>query len=377
MLRIITSQTIGLALTALGSAQPGSARAEEIAVVASIKPVHSLVAGVMQGVGTPALLVKGASSPHDYSLRPSDARALDGAQLVFWVGEGMETFLDKPLAALSSDATIVALGEAPGIELLATREGGIWEEQEHEGDAEAHPEHEEGADADSAELDAHAEDEAHAEEEHGDQAHADEAHAELEEPSGEDEHAEHEQGDEHGHEHGRFDMHLWLDPHNAGVMAGAIVAALSEADPENAGTYQSNGRDLLAQLGELDESLNAKLQPIGDRPFVVFHDAYHYFENRYGLNAVGSISVDPKRRPGAQRLGEIQHRLQELDAACVFAEPQFEPALVDTVIEGSSAKKGVLDPLGAALPDGPGQYFLLMNGLAESLVDCLGTAKSG
>jgi zinc transport system substrate-binding protein len=362
MLRIITSRTIGLALIALGSAQPGSARAEEIAVVASIKPVHSLVAGVMKGVGTPALLVKGASSPHDYSMRPSDARMLDDAEVVFWVGEGMETFLDKPLAALSSDATIVALSEAPGIELLATREGGIWEAHEHEeGDVEAHPEYEDEADADHAEL----------------EEDADEAHAEHEEDAGEEEHAEHEEGDEHGHEQGQVDMHLWLDPHNAEVMAGAIVAALSEADPDNAATYQSNGRDLRAQLGELDESLNAKLQPIGDRHFVVFHDAYHYFENRYGLNAVGSISVDPKRRPGAQRLGEIQHRLEELDAACVFAEPQFEPALVDTVIEGSSAKKGVLDPLGAALPDGPDQYFLLMNSLADSLVDCLGRAKSG
>jgi zinc transport system substrate-binding protein len=351
MLRIITSRTIGLALIALGSAQPGLAGAEEIDVVASIKPVHSLVAGVMEGVGTPALLVKGASSPHDYSMRPSDARMLDGAEVVFWVGEGMETFLDKPLAALSSDATIVALSESPGIELLATREGGIWEAHEHEDEAEA----------DHAEL----------------EEHADEADAEYEEDAGEEEHAEHEEGDEHGREHGQFDMHVWLDPHNADAMVGAIVAALSEAAPDNAAAYQSNGSDLRAQIAELDEALSAKLQPIGDRPFVVFHDAYHYLESRYGLNPVGSISVDPKRRPGARRLGEIQHRLQELDAACVFAEPQFEPALVDTVIEGSNARKSVLDPLGAALPDGPDQYFLLMNGLAGSLVDCLGTAKSG
>jgi zinc transport system substrate-binding protein len=341
MLRTVTRRAIGLVLMALGSAQAGSARADESAVVASIKPVHSLVAAVMQGVGAPGLLVKGASSPHDYSLRPSDARMLAGARVVFWVGDGLETFLGKPLAALAPEATIVALSEAPGIELLAAREGGIWEEHEHgKEDAKAHPQHEEDAD--------------HAE-------HAAKARADHED----------------GAEHGRSDMHLWLDPHNAEAMVGAIVGALSAADPDHAAAYQRNGGDLRAKLGELDESLDASLQPIGDRPFVVFHDAYQYLENRYGLNAVGSISVDPRRRPGAQRLGEIQNRLQELDAACVFAEPQFEPALVDTVIEGSSARKGVLDPLGAALPEGPGQYFLLMNGLADSLIDCLGAAKSG
>jgi zinc transport system substrate-binding protein len=351
MVRRVTSSAIVLVALAFGGGP--AIEAGEINVVASIKPVHSLVAGVMQGVGAPALLVKGASSPHDYSMRPSDAHALDGAQVVFWVGEGLETFLSKPLAALASEALIVPLSGTQGIELLATREGGIWAEHEHgDSDAEAHPEH--------------AEDEDHAE-------HAHDAAATQEEHHDEEEHAGHE--DEDGHAHGEFDMHLWLDPHNAGAMVGAIVAALSEADPENAAGYQSNASALRAQLHELDDSLGVRLEPVGDRPFVVFHDAYQYLENRYGLNAVGSITVDPRRRPGAQRLAQIQHRLEELDAACVFFEPQFEPALVDTVIEGTSAKKGVLDPLGADLDAGPDQYFQLMNGLTDSLIDCLGPSK--
>ena len=302
------------ALFACGSAVGAS----EIDVVASIKPLHSLVAGLMRGAGEPVLLVKGGSSPHTYSLRPSEARALARAEVVFWVGEGLESFLSKPLTALPTQAQVVALSEAEGVHLLPTREGGIWAGREDE---------------------------------------------------------EHERGVEHAekaHEHGRFDMHLWLDPHNAAAMVDASVAALGAADPANAAIYRDNGDALRRRLQELDASLRARLAAVRDRPFVVFHDAYHYLEDRYELNAVGAIAVDPGRRPGARRLAEIHHRLEELNAACVFAEPQFEPALVDTVIEGTGAKKSVLDPLGATLEAGPDQYFQLMKELADSLVDCLG-----
>jgi zinc transport system substrate-binding protein len=173
------------------------------------------------------------------------------------------------------------------------------------------------------------------------------------------------------------DLHIWLDPHNAGAMVDAIAMALSAVDPAHAATYQANASKIHNQLAALDLDLRERLAPVQDRPFVVFHDAYHYFEDRYGLNAVGSLTVDPQRRPSAKRLREIRARLAELDAACVFAEPQFEPALVDTVIEGTGAKKGVLDPLGAALEAGPQQYFQLMTGLADSLVACLGRPGSG
>jgi zinc transport system substrate-binding protein len=319
-------------LAAWSALLPGPALAE-IDVVASIKPVHSLVAGVMAGIAEPVLLVKGASSPHGYSLRPSDARALDEAQVVFWIGENLETYLTKPLQALSAAAHVVPLSEAEGVRLLPAREGGVWEEHEQESG--------EGK----------------------------RAHAEIDE-------AAHERAEQEAiHEHGRFDMHIWLDPHNADAMVNAIVAALSDADPPNASTYRENGGEVRRRLKQLDETLSAELAPVADRPFVVFHDAYQYLEERYGLDAVGTISVDPGRRPGARRLTRIQSSLSELDAACVFAEPQFEPALVDTVIEGTSARKGVLDPLGAALEPGPEQYFQLMYGLADSLTGCLGEAK--
>lgn len=327
-------------------------QANEMTVVASISPVHSLVAGIMQGVAAPVLLVKGAGSPHSYSLRPSEARTLDQAAVVFWIGEGLETFLIKPLQALSENADVVRLSEVPGVRLLATREGGMRQRQEH------------------GEIVA----EASGEEDRGDEG---AGHPEYEDEHAEhqDEHPEHEtapaEREEHAHEHGRFDLHVWLDPRNAEAMVDAIVAALSEVDPDHAAIYQSNGIRLRTQLHELDQALTARLEPVRDRPFVVFHDGYQYFENRYGLNALGSIAVDPGRRPGAQRLGAIRHRLEELNAACVFSEPQFEPALVDTVVEGTSARKGVLDPLGADLAPGPDLYFQLMSNLGEALIDCL------
>ena len=346
MLRGVTLWWLGaLALTLLVT-DARSTRAAEVDVVVSIKPVHSLVAGVMQGVGEPALLVKGAGSEHSYSLRPSEARALEQAEVVLWVGETMETFLVKPLRALAGNAKVIELWEVPGLILLATREGGMWEWHEH-GDEHA------DADADHSRREP------------------------VGQHEGEREHAEtdHEEAGEHAH--GETDMHIWLDPANAKVLVAAIARALGEADPDNASTYLANAGRLHERLDELDRSLEDRLATVAERPYVVFHDAYQYFEQRYGVSAVGAITINPTVRPSAQRLAEIQGRLQELGAACVFAEPQFEPALVDIVIEGTNARKGVLDPLGAALDAGPDQYFRLMSDLADSLVNCLGRAQSG
>ena len=300
--------------------------AEPVGVVASIKPIHSLVAGVMQGVAEPTLLVKGAASPHAFNLRPSDARALAGADLVFWVGEDLETFLAKPIESLGGKSHAVALMDAPGITLLPTREGGAWEPHDHDDHGHGHGH-------------------GHGHEGHGDHG--------------------------HGHAHGMNDAHVWLDVSNAQAMVAAIARELSEHDAANASRYQANAKSLTERLTALDAELGTLLAPVKDRPFVVFHDAYHYLEDRYGLNAVGAITVSPEQRPSAQRLSEIRSRITALDAACVFSEPQFEPTLVTTVVEGTGAGKGVLDPLGAGLPDGPDLYFQLMRDMAASLVSCL------
>ncbi|GAC1040794.1 zinc ABC transporter substrate-binding protein ZnuA [Rhizobium sp. No.120] len=286
-------------------------------VVVSIKPIHSLVAAVMQGVGTPDLIVDGAASPHTYALKPSNARSLEQAQLVFWVGPGMETFLQKPLAALGSNATVVELDDAPGITKLKFREGGAFEPHDD-----------------------------------GDEHEASDDHA-------------------HDHDHGGFDTHLWLDPHNAKAMVAEITISLVAADPANALTYEANQKTLDDKLDALDAEIASTLAPVKDKPFIVFHDAYQYFEHRYGVRVSGSITVSPETIPGAQRVAEIHSKVADLGATCVFAEPQFEPKLVNVVLEGTAAKSGVLDPEAATLPQGPDLYFDLMRRIASSLKTCL------
>jgi zinc transport system substrate-binding protein len=308
------------------------ALAEGPRVVATTKPVHSLVAAVMGELGTPALIVKGAASPHTYSLRPSDAAELEAADVVFWTGHGMELFLEDSIETLAPDARIVALSEAPGIVLLPTREGGAFEPHEDEGEGHDH---------------------------------------ETDEHGHEDEGEEHE-GDEHDHgAHGEHDMHFWLDPANAALMISAIAETLAAADAENAQTYAANAARERAALEALTTSLDAKLAPVRDKPFIVFHDAYQYFERRFGLSVAGSITVTPDAQPSARRVDELRSKLVSAGAVCVFAEPQFEPAIVQTIIGGTSARAGTLDPEGASLSEGPGLYGALVEGIAEALIDCL------
>lgn len=290
----------------IGSALPARAAAPDIVV--SIKPLHSLVAAVMAGVGEPRLIVGGANSPHTYSLRPSDAEALRSARLVVWVGPTLEGFLAKPLQALATGADIVELDRAPSIHVLRARVGGLWE-----------------ADADAPKataIDA--------------------------------------------------DGHLWLDPDNARAIADLAAARLGALDPGNRERYAANARALDARIAALDERLRAQLAPVRTVPFVVFHDGYQYLERRYGLDAIGSITVDPEHQPGARRIAEIRAKIEATGARCVFAEPEFTPALVDTVVSGTKAATATLDGLGAAIPPGPDLYLTLMNGLGEALATCLG-----
>lgn len=305
----------------------GIAHAEVPNVVVSIKPIHSLVASIMQGVGEPSLIVEGAASPHTYSMKPSNASALEQANIVFWVGHGLEAFLEKPLESLGSGARIVELDDAPGLEKLKFREGGAFEPHD-DGD-----EHEAGAGHDHASEDAH------------------------------------------HHDEGEYDMHLWLDPANAKAMAAEIEKTLAEADPDNAATYKTNLDALNTRLDTLDKTLAETVAPIKDKPFIVFHDAYQYFEHRYHVKVAGSITVSPETMPGAQRLSDIHAKIAELGATCVFAEPQFEPKLVNIVLEGTPAKSGTLDPEAATLDAGPNLYFQMMESIGSSLESCLSSGN--
>lgn len=302
------------ALIAVAACLPArTAVAEAPAVVVTILPIHSLVAGVMDGVGRPHLLLDGGASPHAYALKPSDARRLTEARAVFWVGEALEAFLERPLGALAGQARKVEILEMAGLRRLPLREGGIWgtHEEETSGPAAA----------------------------------------------------------PHGHK--GIDSHLWLDPDNARAIVRGAATVLGGIDPANAGRYADNATALEHRLDDLDSRLRARLAPLAGRPYVVFHDAYQYFERRYGLSPAGAVTVSPGRAPGAKRLIELRQRIRAAKAACVFMEPQFEPRLAHIVIEGTPARLGTLDPLGANLVPGKDAYFALMDGLAESITGCL------
>ena len=338
----------------------------DVNVVASIKPVHSLVAAVMQGVGTPDLIVEGAGSPHTYALKPSQARQLQEADLVFWMSHDLEAFLEKPIEGIATRATSVLLMESHGLIRLNFREGGAFDSHGHDDDDDDHEGHDDHAEE---KHDDHGHDD-HAEEKHDDHGHDDHAKKKHDD-HGHDDHAEEKHDDHDDHGHDGFDPHVWLDPLNAKAIVHEIEETLSEADPANAATYAANAESVMGRLDSLVAEIDAELQPVKGKGYVVFHDAYQYFENRFGVSAVGSITVSPEVLPGAERVSELQEKVRSLDATCVFSEPQFEPKLVTTITENTNAGTGVLDPLGASIKDGPDLYFTLIRNMARALKECL------
>ena len=343
-----------IALLGFGFGGGGAAAEEAVPrVVTSIKPVHGLAAAVMEGVATPRLLVDGGQSPHSYDLRPSEALALEKADLVIWVGPALESFLTGPVDSLPRAGAVLTLQDVPAVYLRETRVGGVW-------GAHSHGDHDHGHDHDHDHEDHGHEDHGHEDQGHEDQGHEDHGH----------DHEGHGQADA-APAPDRIDPHIWLDPANARVMVTAIAARLQAIDPARADTYAANAEALRARIAALDETLAARLDPVRGVPYVVFHDAYQYFEAHYGLNAVGSVTLSPERTPSARRLHEVRQELAARDARCVFREPQFAPDLVDTVAEGRDVRVGVLDPLGADLKPGPEAYDKLLRGLADNLTACL------
>ncbi|MEO1249238.1 MAG: zinc ABC transporter substrate-binding protein [Pseudomonadota bacterium] len=337
----------------------------------------------MGDTGQPGLIIEGGESPHVYSLTPSKAQLIADAEVVVWVGEALESFLADRLETLAEGATLVELAEAPDLILHDFREGGAFEGHDHSdhGDHDDHAEHDDHDHDDHAEHD-HADHDDHDHDDHAEHDHDD--HAEHDDHADHDDHAEHadhddhahdddhaEHADAHDHHHSEHDVHVWLDPKNAELMVAEIQRVLSGVDPANADAYAANAAATITRLGELSDTVAAKLEPVKDVPFIVFHDAYQYFEHRFGLTAAGSITVSPEILPGAKRLVEIKEKLVSENAACVFSEPQFKPDLVDVVTEGTNARTGVLDPLGFDLAPGPDQYFELIEAMAETFHSCL------
>jgi len=281
----------------------------EVKVVVTFKPLHALVCGVMQGVAEPELLIKPGASVHGYALQPSELKALNRAGLVFWMGPSLETFLKKSLAQLKPNIQVFALEDTP-IKRLIFRDSQCGYPHSHEPQI-------------------------------------------------------------HEHTHAGLDPHFWLDPENAVVMVTAIADILSQYDLKNAEIYQKNSQQLKLRLKALDQDIQAQLQGVQDVPFMVFHDAYQYFEQRYGLKGVGAIALNPELPPSAQRLKKVRTLMVKEKVCCVFSEASFKPKTMEMLLQGTSIKSQMLDELGMDTPAGVEGYFILLDNLTRGFSSCL------
>lgn len=338
----------------------GTAMAEVPRVAVDIAPVHSLVTRVMGELGTPDLIIPPGASPHEYSLRPSEAAALQEADLVIWMGEDLAPWLDDAVGTLAVDASVTGLLEADGTVLLDFRESALFEAHDHghDDEHEDHDDHGEGEDHDHGDHEDHAEDDHDDHDDHDDLAEGDHGH---------DDHAH----DDHDHAHGDYDPHAWLSPENAATWLNVIAAQLSAADPDNAGAYFANAAEARAELDSVMAEVNGILDPVRGGNFIVFHDAYQYFESAFDFPASGAISLGDATDPSPARVAEIQARVADENIACVLSEPQFNPGLVASVMDGTEARTAVLDPLGSSLEPGETLYEELLRNLANELADCL------
>jgi len=308
----------------------------EIKVVVSIKPIHSLVSYIMDGVGTPDLIVDGYNSPHGFSLKPSHAKMLQEADMVVYVGEGIEEFLEKPLESISKNSVKFELMNQSGIKKLKFRERNIFED---------HDDHDD----------------------HGHGKKKKDDHDEHDKKAKKDDHDDHGH-DDHGHGHGEFDPHIWLDPMNAKIIVKKVTNQLSKLDNENSSIYKSNSKKALKEIDKLIKEVKSSINK--DAKVVVFHDAYQYFEKRFNVNIIGALTVNTDVLPGAEQLAEIREVIEHEKVTCVLSEPQFNPDIVKTIANDTKINSGVLDPLGANLNKGKNLYFNLIKNISASLKNC-------
>ena len=293
----------------------GATQAANAAVVASLKPLGFIASAIADGVTDTQVLLPDGASEHDYSLRPSDVKRLQGADLVVWIGPEMEAFMEKSVKNIP-DGKQVTIAQLADVKPLLMK----------------------GADDDDDDDD------------HG--------------------HAHGEKGDAH-HHHGDYNMHLWLSPEIARASAVAIHEKLVELMPQSRAKLDANLKDFEAQLASTETQVGNELAPLKGKGYFVFHDAYGYFEKQFGLTPLGHFTVNPEIQPGAQRLHEIRTQLVEQKATCVFAEPQFRPAVVESVARGTSVRMGTLDPLGTNIKLGKTSYSEFLNQLANQYASCL------
>ena len=321
-----------------------SAKAE-VNVVTTIKPLHSLVSSVMKGIGEPSLIIEGTNNPHTFVFKPSHAKMIEEADIIFWIGEDLEAFMEKPLDSLAEEAQVISFMELSSIEKLKFREKNIFDD--HDGHEDEHEGHED-------------------EDDHG---HKDDDHDD-DHDGHEDEHEGHDDdhNDAHAHAHGEFDAHIWLDPVNAKKMVLEIAHELSDLDPNNKVKYENNANATIKSLDELVDSNKKILSK--DISYVVFHDAYQYFEKRFGVIPAGALTLNPDVLPGAKQIADIQDVINDKGIKCIFSEPQYNPKIIETIGNDMKISTGVMDPLGAYIDAGPSMYSDLINGIANSIKDC-------
>ena len=313
----------------------------EVKVVTSIKPLHSLASYLMDGVGKPDLIVDGYASPHGFSMKPSHAKMLQNADLIFWVGEDLENFLEKPLNSIAKKAEKIELMDIKGLNVLSFRERNIFDEHDDHDDHEGHAKKKKDDHDDHDDHDEHT----------------------KKKKDDHDDHDNHE-----GHGHGEYDPHIWLDPINAKVILKEMTEHLIENDSKNASTYKSNLDKALKDIDKLTMNVMTELnQSVSS---IVFHDAYQYFEKRFNVNILGAFTVNTDVMPGAEQLAEIREIIEHDKVSCVFSEPQFNPDIIKAVAKDINIKTSVIDPLGATLNPGKTLYFDLIKNMSSSFKGC-------
>ena len=297
---------------------------ETIGIITTIKPIDSLVSAVVGDTGKTISLIPSETSPHEFRLKPSDARALQNGNIIFYISPHLETSIVKVFETLPKNIKIINLMEETGIEHLSIRDNEAWELHDH----------------------------------HDDKKH--------------DDHDKHAQKDEHDDHKSKDDVHIWLDPENAVKIIKKVNTELSFFFPENAKIYDKNATKIINKIKSLKKQLKKELLPIKEKPYIVFHDAYQYFEKTFQLNAVGSIALEDDIASSPKQISFIKNKIIKSKASCIFQEPQFDNKLVKTVIEGTQAKIGTLDPLGFGIKEKEDFYLQLLRNMSKNLKECLG-----
>ncbi len=322
----------------------------ELKVVTSIKPIHSLASLLMDGIGAPKLIVDGSNSPHNFTLKPSHAKMLQNADLVFWVGEDVETFLEKPLGAVATKAKKIELMEISQIKKLKFREKNIFEGHHDDHGHKKHDDHGEKKHDDHGKK---------KHDDHGEKKHDD---------HGEKKHDDHGEKKHDDHAHGEHDPHIWLDPLNAKVILNVMAKNMKMMDKKNSSKYDANLKKANTKIDSLVSEINKNINK--NAKYVVFHDAYQYFEKRFGLKTLGALTVNTDVLPGAEQLKDIRKVIKKENAKCIFSEPQFNPKIIKAIAKDTNITTGVLDPLGADIKNNKNLYFKLLKNLSSSLRKC-------